>query len=94
VVDPTLQMKYQESNGVSNSMVLNPSFFGPHVEKLVDFQSNNSQFLLYEQLSENPDWILSTYTDEGAQIQLLKIDQGKRWYLVSGPHDSAGVVGR
>jgi Dolichyl-phosphate-mannose-protein mannosyltransferase len=82
LLDPAASLKYLHTDAMQRSILLNPSFFGPHMEKLADFQATHHDFLIYEQLPDDPSWLLEKYKDDGARIELLKSGREQRWYRV------------
>jgi len=89
LLDPVGAQRYFHSDALHRSMLLNPRFFGAHVENVSAFDAAHREFLIFEQISEGPDWLLEKYKDAGAGIELLKSLDAGRWYLVKSPVTSA-----
>lgn len=85
LLDPVAAQRYFHSDALHRSMLLNPGFFGAHVENVSAFDAAHREFLIFEQISDGPDWLLEKYKDAGAGIELLKSLDAGRWYLVKSP---------
>jgi hypothetical protein len=81
LIDPQARLKYIGTDALDQSFLLNPGFFGKHVQPAQAFEAAHREFLLYERLPET-SWMLRKYTDQGARIQLLKTTPSDRWYLI------------
>jgi hypothetical protein len=62
-------------------MLLNPGFFGRHVETREAFEAAHREFLIYEDVPGPPSWLLRDYLDRGALVEPIS-SGADRWYRV------------
>jgi hypothetical protein len=83
LVDPPTQLKYAGNDALPRSFLLNPKFFGPHVETFATFNEAHRSFLIYERLAGETSWLLTKYKDDGARVELIRSSPDDHWYLVT-----------
>jgi hypothetical protein len=81
VIDPEARLKYTGTDAPDRSFLLNPGFFGRHVEPVKSFEAGHREFLLYERFP-GISWMLRKYMDSGARVEMLEGPAMDRWYLI------------
>ena len=83
LADPEMRLKYKGTDAPDRSILLNPAFFGRHVETREAFQATHRRFLLYENISDFPNYMLQKFVDDGAKIELIRGGPEERWYVIT-----------
>jgi 4-amino-4-deoxy-L-arabinose transferase-like glycosyltransferase len=83
LLDPAAANRYLHSDAAQQSMLLDPGYFGAHVERLADFRASHRELLIYELVPEDMNWMLRKYRDAGARVELLAAGESDRWYRVT-----------
>ncbi len=82
VIDPELRLKYNATDAIDRSFLLNPTFFGKHVERRKDFEAEHREFLVFHDDHGDVDWMLKKYQQDGAKIEVVGSGPHHEWYLV------------